>query len=163
MTVTLYYDYIHEKCSCKKLSLLISFVNMIIKTKRFQKSLWVSVLKNITSFHIFPIGLYWWHVMASTQFSYLCVPVIYGWFSVMSMGREYVSEPRPPTGLLLIPKVVCEHGEPWWWWCLLRRRTDSSTRALWQSYQQSHLGASRRNGQRSEKFATSIWNTSRDF
>jgi hypothetical protein len=30
---------------------------------------------------------------------------------------------------------------------------DSSTRALWKSYQQRHLGASRRNGRRSESFA----------
>jgi hypothetical protein len=29
---------------------------------------------------------------------------------------------------------------------------DSSARALWQCYQQNHLGASRRNGRRSENF-----------
>jgi hypothetical protein len=34
---------------------------------------------------------------------------------IMSMGWD-VSEPRPPTGLLFIPRVICERGEPWWWW-----------------------------------------------
>jgi hypothetical protein len=34
--------------------------------------------------------------------------------------------------------------------------TDSSTRALWQSYQQRYLVASRRNGRRSENFAYSL-------
>jgi hypothetical protein len=33
-----------------------------------------------------------------------------------SMGRDYVSELRPPVGLLFIPQVVHEHGEPW---CML--------------------------------------------
>jgi hypothetical protein len=28
---------------------------------------------------------------------------------IVLMGRDYVSELRPPTGLLFIP-----HGEPWW-------------------------------------------------
>jgi hypothetical protein len=27
---------------------------------------------------------------------------------------ETVSELRPPTGLLFIPQVIYEHGEPWW-------------------------------------------------
>jgi hypothetical protein len=31
-----------------------------------------------------------------------------------SMGRDYVSELWPPVGLLFIPQVVHEHGEPWW-------------------------------------------------
>jgi hypothetical protein len=55
--------------------------------------------------------------------------------------------------LLFIPRVICEHGEPWWWWCRLGITADSLTRALWQSYQQGHLGASRRNGRRSENLA----------
>jgi hypothetical protein len=29
---------------------------------------------------------------------------------IMSMGRDYVSELRPPTGLLFIPQVIYEHG-----------------------------------------------------
>jgi hypothetical protein len=33
---------------------------------------------------------------------------------IMSMGRDYVSELRPPTGLLFITQVICEHEEPWW-------------------------------------------------
>jgi hypothetical protein len=51
------------------------------------------------------------------------------------------------------PQVRCVRGEPWWWlWCL-GKNPDSSTRALWQSYLQRHLGASRRNGGSSENFA----------
>jgi hypothetical protein len=30
------------------------------------------------------------------------------------MGRDYVSEQRPPTGLLFIPQLIYEHGEPQW-------------------------------------------------
>jgi hypothetical protein len=32
---------------------------------------------------------------------------------IMSMGLKYVSELRPPTGLLFISHVIYEHGEPW--------------------------------------------------
>jgi hypothetical protein len=38
------------------------------------------------------------------------------------------------------PRVISEHGQPWWWWCRLGITPDSSTRALWQSYQQRDLG-----------------------
>jgi hypothetical protein len=31
---------------------------------------------------------------------------------IMAIGRDYVSELRPPTGLLLIPQVIYEHEEP---------------------------------------------------
>jgi hypothetical protein len=58
---------------------------------------------------------------------------------LLMMGWDYVSELRSPTGLLFIPQVICEHGEPWLWWCRLGITPDSSTRALWQSYQQRHL------------------------
>jgi hypothetical protein len=64
-----------------------------------------------------------------------------------------VSGPRSPTGLLFILQVIYGHGEPRWWWCQLGKTPDSSTSALWQSYQQRHLGASRRNRRRSENFA----------
>jgi hypothetical protein len=33
---------------------------------------------------------------------------------IMSMGWDYISELRPPTGLLFILQVIPEHGEPWW-------------------------------------------------
>jgi hypothetical protein len=33
---------------------------------------------------------------------------------IMSTGWDYVSELRPSPGLLLIPQMVYEHGEPWW-------------------------------------------------
>jgi hypothetical protein len=70
-------------------------------------------------------------------------------------GETYVSEPRPPTDLFFIPRVICEHGEPWWWWwwCRLGITPDSSTRGLWQSYQHRLLGPGRRNGGRRETFA----------
>jgi hypothetical protein len=32
----------------------------------------------------------------------------------MSVGLDYVSELWPPTGLLFIPYVIYERGEPWW-------------------------------------------------
>jgi hypothetical protein len=71
---------------------------------------------------------------------------------LIMMGWDYVSELRPPMGILLIPQVICEHGEPWWWWCQLG---DNS----WLIHQSSLAvlsaetsGASRRNG-RSENFA----------
>jgi hypothetical protein len=59
---------------------------------------------------------------------------------LIMMGWDYVSELRPPTGLLFIPWVICEHGELGWWWCWLRITPDSSIRALWQSYQHRQLG-----------------------
>jgi hypothetical protein len=33
---------------------------------------------------------------------------------IMSTGRDYISELRPPTGVLFIPQAIYEHGEPWW-------------------------------------------------
>jgi hypothetical protein len=54
--------------------------------------------------------------------------------------------------MLFIPRVIREHGEPWWW-CRLVITPDPSTRALWQCYQQRHLGASRRNEGGSENLA----------
>jgi hypothetical protein len=33
---------------------------------------------------------------------------------IMSMGRGYVFELRPPPCLLFIPQVIFEHGEAWW-------------------------------------------------
>jgi hypothetical protein len=56
-------------------------------------------------------------------------------------------------GLSFIPWVICEHGESWRGWCRLGKTPDSANRALWQSYQQKHLGASRRNGLRNDNFA----------
>jgi hypothetical protein len=59
---------------------------------------------------------------------------------LIMIGRDYVSEPQPSTGLLFFPQVICKCGKPLWWWCRKRIIPDSSTRALWQSYQQIHLG-----------------------
>jgi hypothetical protein len=58
---------------------------------------------------------------------------------LIMMGWDYVSKQRRLTGLLFIPRVICEHVEPWWWWCQLGITPDLSTRALWQSNQQRHL------------------------
>jgi hypothetical protein len=67
---------------------------------------------------------------------------------IISVGSD-VSEPRQPTGLLFIPQVM------WAMVMMIRlgKTPNSSTRALWQSYQKRNLGASRRNGRRSENFA----------
>jgi hypothetical protein len=66
---------------------------------------------------------------------------------VMSMGLDYVSELRPPTGLLFISQVMYGCGEPWWNDDVNRGELlDLSTRALWHFYQQSHQVASRKNG-----------------
>jgi hypothetical protein len=60
---------------------------------------------------------------------------IYGsMMMIIWMGSDYVSELRPPT--------VHPPGDIWPWrtmmeWCLQRKTPDSSTRALWQSCQQS--------------------------
>jgi hypothetical protein len=57
-------------------------------------------------------------------------------------------------GPIVHPQVIRERGAPWWWWwCRLGKTPDSSTRALLQFYLQTYLGASRRNGRRSENFA----------
>jgi hypothetical protein len=56
------------------------------------------------------------------------------------MWWEYVSGLRSLTGLLFMPRVTYEHGESWLWWFRLGITPDSSTRALWQFYQQRYLG-----------------------
>jgi hypothetical protein len=66
---------------------------------------------------------------------------------MMSMACNYVPHLWPPVGLFFIPQVIYELGEPWRY-DVNRGKLLSSTRALWQSYQQSHLVASRRNGQK---------------
>jgi hypothetical protein len=71
---------------------------------------------------------------------------------LIMMGWDYVSELRPPTGLLFIPRVICEHGKQWWWWCRLGITPDSSTRAL-AVLPPETSGISRRNGRRSDNFA----------
>jgi hypothetical protein len=57
---------------------------------------------------------------------------------IMSIAWDYVSELRPPTGLFFIPLVsaMYECEEPWWNY--VDRGNWLSTRALWQSYQQSY-------------------------
>jgi hypothetical protein len=55
---------------------------------------------------------------------------------------------------------LCEHAERWWWWRRLWITPDSSTRALWQSYQQSHLGQLEGMDEGVRIFPISIWNTS---
>jgi hypothetical protein len=59
---------------------------------------------------------------------------------LIMMGWDYVSELRPPTGLLFISCVICERGTLWLWWCRQEITPDLCTRALWQSHQQRHLG-----------------------
>jgi hypothetical protein len=54
--------------------------------------------------------------------------------------------------------IIHPPGDMWAWRAVVTLKPagvtpDSSTRTIWQSYQQRHLGASRRNGKRSENFA----------
>jgi hypothetical protein len=59
-------------------------------------------------------------------------------------------------------QVIREHGGPWWWLCRLGINPDSSTTALWQSYQQRHLEqVAGMEGVR--VLPISIWGTSKHF
>jgi hypothetical protein len=79
------------------------------------------------------------------------------------IGWDYVSELQSPTGLLFIPLVICGHGKPWWWLCRLGITPDSSTRDLWQSYQQKRLGHVGGMDEGVRILLISIWNISRDL
>jgi hypothetical protein len=68
------------------------------------------------------------------------------------MRPNNVSELLPPSVLMFIPQVIYEHVEPWWNDIDREKIPHSSTRALWQSYQQSNLVAIRKNGRREFKF-----------
>jgi hypothetical protein len=61
---------------------------------------------------------------------------------IMSTGWDYVSELRPPTGLLFISPddSLYEHGEPWWD-DIDRGNSWFVHQSPWQSYQQSHIVA----------------------
>jgi hypothetical protein len=68
-------------------------------------------------------------------------------YLMMMMGSGYVSELRPPAGLLFTPQVIYEHGQPWWndvdgrkFLCLSPELSSNPTT--------SHLVASRSNGRR---------------
>jgi hypothetical protein len=88
--------------------------------------------------------------------------VPYMWFIMMVW--DYVSELRPSMGLLFIPRVMCERVQPWWWWwCRLGITPDLSTRALWQSYQQRHLGQVGGMDEGVRISPISIWHNSRDL
>jgi hypothetical protein len=53
--------------------------------------------------------------------------------------------------------------EPWRWWFRPRITPDSSTRPLWQSHQQKHLGRVGGMDEGVRILPISIWNTSRDL
>jgi hypothetical protein len=57
----------------------------------------------------------------------------------MTMRWVYVSELRPPAGLLFIPHVIYEHGEPRWN-DIGRGTPDLSTTALWKFYSYHLVG-----------------------
>jgi hypothetical protein len=48
---------------------------------------------------------------------------------IITMGRDYIYELWPPTGLLFFSQVIYEHEEPWWN-NRQGKTPDSSTRAL---------------------------------
>jgi hypothetical protein len=62
---------------------------------------------------------------------------------IMSMGWDYVSELRLPTGLLFIPQVIFGHREPRWMMSTGENSQSVYQSALWQSYQLSYLAANR--------------------
>jgi hypothetical protein len=49
---------------------------------------------------------------------------------IMSMGWDHVSELRPPTGLLFIPHMIHEYGEPRW--NIYRSKAKNSDKSLFQ-------------------------------
>jgi hypothetical protein len=52
-------------------------------------------------------------VMVGLSINYVNrIVIIWSVLLFMSVGRDYVSELRPPTGLLFIPQVIYEYGEP---------------------------------------------------
>jgi hypothetical protein len=52
-------------------------------------------------------------VMVGLSINYVNrIVIIWSVLLFMSMGRDYASELRPPTGLLFIPQVIYEYGEP---------------------------------------------------
>jgi hypothetical protein len=55
----------------------------------------------------------------------------------MSMGWDYISELRPLTGLLFIPQMTKKTCRIMVEWYQQWKTSDSSTRAVWQSYKQS--------------------------
>jgi hypothetical protein len=71
-----------------------------------------------------------------TRFSFFFLMFNPMMMMIVSMGWNYVSEQRPPTGLLFILQVIYEHGEPW----MLSSGKSSwfvHQSALWQSCQHS--------------------------
>jgi hypothetical protein len=72
----------------------------------------------------------------------------------MWVGWDWRLRTAATNGLIVHHLVIHEFGQPlWWWWCQMEKTPYSSTRALRQTYQQRHLGASRRKWRRSENFA----------
>jgi hypothetical protein len=63
----------------------------------------------------FPVINYQLYSMCDRNLGYSrdVLVLIIDWL-IMSMGWDYVSELRRPTGILFIPQVIYEHGEPWW-------------------------------------------------
>jgi hypothetical protein len=70
-----------------------------------------------------------------------------GMMVLMSMGWDYVSELRPPTGLLFIHQVIHEHGE-WWWNDVDRGKLKIRPTEFSGNPTKRVLVASRRNGRR---------------
>jgi hypothetical protein len=60
---------------------------------------------------------------------------------IMSVGLYHVSELWIPVGILFIPQVIYDNGEPWWMISTGENFPSVHQNALWQSYQQSYLVA----------------------
>jgi hypothetical protein len=62
---------------------------------------------------------------SSTNYEALHRTILSSLMLFVSVGCDHVSELQPPTRLLLIPYVICEHGEPRW------NDIDSGNRRTW--------------------------------
>jgi hypothetical protein len=56
------------------------------------------------------LGPFWRHILKQNSEAIVMMIII---MMNMSMRWDYVSQLRPPTGLLFISQVIHKHGEPW--------------------------------------------------
>jgi hypothetical protein len=84
--------------------------------------------------------------------------------TIISMGWDYISELRPPSGLLFIPQVVYDYREPWWN-DIDRVNANSFHRAHWQSCRQSSSSNAGGTGEGNGEFCLKkcLFHTSKDY
>jgi hypothetical protein len=83
------------------------------------ESLWINTLEHLRIQVLHNCN----RVLSARNFHYFCYcsdikhafkDILVLFMLFMSMGWDYVSELRPPVGLLFIPQMICERGEPRW-------------------------------------------------